>query len=69
VYTNSGSPTAVGGALVNQGANAGKDVSIGTYKADGGGYLRVRMDDGDGTAGASQILVANSVTFSCTSEY
>ena len=26
VYTNSGSPTAIGGALVNQGANAGKDV-------------------------------------------
>jgi hypothetical protein len=69
VYTNPGDLTAIGGMTVNQSANAGQDVSIGTYQPDDSGYLRVRLDDSDGTAGASQVVVANSATFSCTSEY
>jgi hypothetical protein len=69
VYTNRQSPILLGNWQINQNANQGKDVYIGPWEADGSGYLRVRMDDSSDAGNASQIVVANQVTFNCDSSY
>lgn len=67
IYTNHASPTAIGSATINQSATQGQDVTLGTWQADGSGYLRVRMDDSSTATG--QLVVANSATFYCTGSY
>lgn len=67
IYTNHASPTAIGSATIDQSAAQGQDVTLGTWSADGTGYLRVRMDDSSTATG--QLVIANSATFSCTGSY
>jgi hypothetical protein len=68
-YTNHGGSTLLGDSLIDQADNQTQNVDLGTWQADGSGYLRVQMDDSSNTGGTSQIVAANSATFSCTSKY
>jgi hypothetical protein len=69
VYTNNNGNTYLGSTGINQATHLGQEVDIGAWQADGSGYLRLELDDSSGSGGASQVVVANQVRFSCTSWY
>lgn len=70
VLTNHSSNQVLSNQTYDQQARQGQTVSLGTFHADGTGYLAVTLDDSSGADSGTGIrVVAQLVSFSCTSSF